>query len=336
MAREAGADLVLLAQHRRDQAETVLLQALRGGGVAALSAMPRQVVREGITWARPWLDAPRESIDAYVRRHRLRFIDDASNVDPRFARSRLRKAVWPALAAAFPEAEAALAASARRAQQESAALAELAAMDLAAVGDDEGSALDLVRWSALSVPRRALVLRAWLLQHQGRGADDSLVSRLLDEASIAMRPATWPAGGGRVRRYRGRLLWTPAGAPADTSSLPAHHLAIDRPGRHDAGPWGAFDVTVVAEGGVPPALLRHVELRPRAGAEQFQARPNATPRSLKKQFQSAAVPAWAREGPLVFAGGQLLYVPGLGLDARRLAPPGAEQWQLAWVRPAAP
>ena len=69
MALAQGIDLVLLAHHRRDQAETFLLQALRGGGVAGLSAMPVSIRREGVTWARPWLAMPREAIEAYVRRH---------------------------------------------------------------------------------------------------------------------------------------------------------------------------------------------------------------------------------------------------------------------------
>lgn len=357
MAREAGATLVLLAHHRRDQAETFLLQALRGGGAAGLAGMPAQVQREGLTWARPWLQQPREAVEAYVRRHRLRHVDDTSNADPRYARSRLRTQVWPALQAAFDDAEATLALAASRAQQEAACLAELAAADLAAVG--EGGALALPRWRALSDNRRALVLRAWLQQRQGRGAQERLVARLLAEVPAAATPATWQAVGGSVRRYRGRLLWLGAsesalavspsrpGARADGAAhahaqAPAHAtampqrlaLSIATPGRHDAGAWGAVEAGPVEAGGVPPHLLRHLELRPRGGAERFQSRPGTPPRSLKKQYQAAGVPAWERDGPLVYTGDRLLYVPGLGFDARCLAAPGAPQWRLAWIRPA--
>jgi tRNA(Ile)-lysidine synthase len=112
-------------------------------------------------------------------------------------------------------------------------------------------------------------------------------------------------------------------------------LGIRAPGRYDAGHWGELEVMPVDAGGVAPQLLQRLELRPRAGAERFQARPGITPRSLKKQFQAAGVPAWAREGPLVFTGDRLLYVPGLGIDARCLAPAGATpQWRLEWLRPA--
>jgi tRNA(Ile)-lysidine synthase len=337
MAHEAGATLVLLAHHRRDQAETFLLQALRGGGAQGLAGMPAQVERDGLTWARPWLQQPREAVEAYVRRHRVRYVDDASNADPRYARSRLRTQVWPALQAAFDDAETTLAHAARRAQQDAACLAELASSDLASVG--EGDTLALPRWRLLSPPRRALVLRAWLQLRQGRGAEERLVVRLLDEVPAATSPATWPAIGGTVRRYRGRLLWLAAQAPANRAGSPADGppsvpLSILTPGRHDAGPWGALEAGPVDAGGVPPQLLQHLELRPRRGAERFQSRPGSPPRSLKKQYQAAGVPAWAREGPLVYAGDRLLYVPGLGFDARCLAAPGAPQWRLAWIRAA--
>ncbi|MDQ6681196.1 MAG: tRNA lysidine(34) synthetase TilS, partial [Pseudomonadota bacterium] len=148
MALGHGTSLVLLAHHQRDQAETLLLQALRGSGVAGLAGMPRLVARDSVTWARPWLERPRDEIEAYVRRHRLTYIDDESNDEPRFDRNRLRLAVWPALVEAFPQAESSFADAAAWAQQAASALAELAALDLALVAPQAD--LDVARWSALS------------------------------------------------------------------------------------------------------------------------------------------------------------------------------------------
>lgn len=95
MALDEGATVVLLAHHERDQAETLLLQALRGAGVAGLAGMPQSIERHGITWVRPWLRQPRSAIEAYVRLHRLRHVDDDSNEHPRYARNRLRLEVCP-------------------------------------------------------------------------------------------------------------------------------------------------------------------------------------------------------------------------------------------------
>ena len=105
MARSAGADRLLLAHHRQDQAETFVLQAMRGAGVAGLSGMPHAIERDGITWVRPWLDQPREAIEAHVAAHGLSHIDDDSNTNERFARNRWRLSVWPGLQALFPQAE---------------------------------------------------------------------------------------------------------------------------------------------------------------------------------------------------------------------------------------
>lgn len=203
MAVEAGATLLLLAHHRRDQAETFVLQALRGGAPAGLSAMPRQILRDGITWARPWLDQPRQAIDTYVAAHRLRPIDDPSNADARLARNRLRLQVWPALAEAFAHAETSLAAAAQRAQESRAALDELAALDLAPLVDADG-ALAVAGWRALSAARQANALRAWWALQAGHSAPQAFVSRLLAEVP-AQGVARWTVGGGwtcLVRRGR--------------------------------------------------------------------------------------------------------------------------------------
>ena len=315
MAREERIDAVLLAHHRRDQAETVLLQALRGAGPAGLAAMPRAAERDGVWWLRPWLDRPRESIEAYLRRHRLRFVDDASNADGRFARSRLRERAWGALTQAFGDAEVALAAVARRAQQAQALLTEVAVGDLASSVDAVGR-LDVVRWRALSTARRVNALRAWLHAALDRGAPDTLVERLLAELPAAGQ-ARWPVDAAReLALYRGRLAVVPA--PAHRSG-PLEEQAVDlsRPGRHRLAGWhGTLEVTRVTGDGVGAALLQSCRVVARRGGEQWQAQPRGMPRSLKKQYQAAGVPPAQRGGPLVYAGEQLVFVPGLGLDAR--------------------
>jgi len=68
-----------------------------------------------------------------------------------------------------------------------------------------------------------------------------------------------------------------------------------------------------------------------SGGEQFQAGIGRPPRSLKKQFQAAAVPAWQRDGPLIYSGGQLVFVPGLGIDARVVGLPGQELVSFQWL-----
>lgn len=329
LALEEGVALVLLAHHRRDQAETLLLQALRGAGVAGLAGMPRQVERDGITWQRPWLDHGRAEIDAYVRRHRLKHIDDDSNAAPRYARNRLRLQVWPALEAAFPQAEATLADSATWAQQAAACLDDLARHDLLAI-ERPGDALDIAALAALASHRRTNVLRHWLRRRLGTAAPASLLERLERELGAGKSTARrWSTPAGELRCHRGRLVHVGSAAIVDAHA--EAQLRIERAGQYALPGWsGTLVVRRVKKGGVPFAWLAHLDLRPRGGAEQFQAGIGRPPRSLKKQFQAAGVPAWQRGGPLVYSGGQLVFVPGLGLDARVIALPGQAQASLEW------
>jgi tRNA(Ile)-lysidine synthase len=241
--------------------------------------------------------------------------------------------VWPSLVEAFPQAEATLADAAEWARQASACLDEMAAQDLATLADDAG--LDVPRWLALSPARRGNALRAWLRARTGRAAPASLVTRLMDELT-ATRSARWPIEGGVLRAYRGRLrheavhdtvheIAAAGEAPREST------LSIRRAGRYALPGWGgALDVERVKEGGVPLAWLAHVELRPRAGGERFQSGIGRPPRSLKKQYQAAGRPAWERDGPLVYSGGQLVFVPGLGIDARVIGLPGQPMVTLHW------
>ncbi len=213
MARGEGIDTILLAQHLKDQAETVMLQALRGAGAAGWAAMPASVLRDGVWWIRPWLQQPRSAIESYIRTHRLRHVDDESNADVRFARARLRQRVWPALLEAFPSAEQTLAQAAQRLHEAQVCCDELAAQDLqvSVSGLDGGSwqagRLRVGVWRQWSEQRRANVLRHWLVRVLPQGVPDSLVRRLVVELPQARGLSRWPAPGGELELVRGLLHW---------------------------------------------------------------------------------------------------------------------------------
>lgn len=358
MAREAGCGTVLLAHHRRDQAETFLLQALRGAGVAGLAAMARTSDRHGLVWLRPWLNQPREQIEDYVAQYDVPYVDDDSNIDGRFARNRLRLNVWPALQQAFGDAEQVLAQAAAHQADLLACLNDWLAERLPSMtrvidGADGLARQSLVvsHWSTWADGPRRELLRAWFRQATGRAMPASWVRRLhrevLDGASRRW-PLALPAQGhlgrldGELVLYRGLLTWRhrtdverDLGAPSHAGLAPLR-LRIDQPGRValPAG-WGELMVQTAACEGVPLAWLADCELALRQGGERFQLAPGRPARSLKKQYQMLGVPAWAREGPLVWVRGQLVFVPGLGVDARAWAEPGQAQVQLSWKPSAA-
>lgn len=335
MARRAGASMVLLAHHRRDQAETVLLQLLRGGGPAGLAAMPRTAERNGVVWARPWLEMPRTAVEAYVQAWQLGVVDDASNRDLRYARSRLRTAVWPALVAAFPDAELALTRAAQQAAAAAAVLDEVAAQDLTAlVAHDDARALDQASWCSLGPARRELALRAWLRKHapDPSVARHTLLARLANELPSATT-ACWPMNATHeLRLYRGRLrvgsrLPAPTAVQIAPCAIDWRHL-----GPHRLPAWGGTLVLrPVDEGGVPVSLLAAAVLRARRPGDCFQSGPGRPVRALKKQFQAACQPAWLRQAPVLATAEALVFVPGLGLDARAAAAPGQPRCVIDWV-----
>ena len=333
MARAHGAHHVLLAHHRGDQAETVFLQALRGAGPAGLAAMPSTTERDGLVWLRPWLLQPRTAVEAYVKRWRLSHIDDGSNQDAKFDRNRLRLSVWPELIQGFPNAEQALCEVARQAASADAFIREMAALLLAPMLHADG--LDAQAWRQLSVVQRHWVLRHWLTPLVPSGLGHAALTRLEREALTA-DAGRWPLGGGQeLRLYRGRFslaLRCEPGSGASVAGLPAVPWpATAAPGEWCLPQWGGTLVwRPVNHGGVSVAVLLGARLRARTGGERFQQGPNRPTRPLKKQYQALGVPEWARHGPLVWQGERLLFVSGLGMDARCWATEGEPQLVLQW------
>ena len=171
LCAEYGVAALLLAHHRQDQAETVLLRLLRGTGVSGLAAMRADAQRGGMRLLRPWLEVERAELlavtQAYEQRTGWAAVQDPSNTDPTYARGALRSALAPVLNTYWPAWCQTLVRHAKQAGEANEVLAEVAALDLAALDvKSEDQSFSLFAWRALSAARQALVVRHWL-QEQG-------------------------------------------------------------------------------------------------------------------------------------------------------------------------
>ena len=202
---EAG-ELLLTAHHQDDQLETVLLQLLRGAGVAGLAAMPAVMPFSQGLLCRPLLEVRRAELVHWVERRGLPCIEDPANADERFDRNYLRHKVLPALEARFRGAAAAVARSARHAAEAQQLIGELAAADVARCAD--GATLSAAALRRLPLPRRRNALRAWI---RAAGHTPPDTRRLAEIAGplLAARPDAHPRvewACVQVRRHAGRLL----------------------------------------------------------------------------------------------------------------------------------
>ena len=160
-------DAVLTAHHLDDQAETVLLQLLRGSGPAGLAAMPGFRPLGASLHLRPFLALPRCILVDYARVHKLHWVEDPSNRCDRYQRNYVRNQVWPTIALRWPTANASLARAAQNGAEASALNASLAAIDSELVLGANGC-IDLAALARLEYLRQKNVLRHWLRKAAGK------------------------------------------------------------------------------------------------------------------------------------------------------------------------
>lgn len=331
LCAEANASILLTAHHQDDQAETVLLQLMRGAGVDGLAAMP--MVRAGaVTLLRPWIDTPRSEIERYANAHALTWVEDPSNEDARYARNALRP-LLTGMAEHFPAYRETLARSAAHLADAAALIDEIAQADLARMVSSEG--LSVTALMALSAPRQRAVLRAWLARDGMRAVSarrlDDLRTQLIDAREDGALCIDLPAA--RVRRYRGWAFIEPAQA-APIQMAGSNVITFDPTWRIaqrvEVAGWGGALVFSPTDEGIAARILQApLSLEPRRGGERIVLRPQGPSRALKQAYQEAGIPSWKRaQLPLLYAGGTLVFAAGLGID-RALAGRGAA-WDIAW------
>jgi tRNA(Ile)-lysidine synthase len=322
-------ECLLTAHHRLDQAETLLLQALRGAGVKGMSAMP--VCRAfGAGWhVRPVLDVPhRELLQWGVHLENRKSIDPM-NEDLRFDRAYLRKTIWPLIETRWPGADIALSRSARHMAEAQELLDKAAAADVARLRD--GDALSVPALRALPQANRINAIRAWLSE---AGVEAPPAARLAEalrqvfDADADHQPAiVW--GNKALRRYRQRLFLTAADCPRleearAWDTVPGSTIML-------GANLGSLTWSAQRGGIAAHALPRAVIVRRRDGGETLKPAPTARTQTVQHLCQSQGVLPWMRDAlPLVFAGEELIAVADLWVDARWCAAPDAPGLKVAW------
>lgn len=323
---EQRTDFVVLAQHLDDQAETLLLQLLRGAGAKGLSAMAelsdRHVgaglpaisadSRASPLLLRPLLDVPRRLILDYAALRGLHWVEDESNEDISYDRNFLRHLVLPELEKRFPGYRVTFARASRNLAESAQLSDDLARMDRAIAVANGNLRVDALR--SLSGARARNLLRYWLAESgipmPSAGRLENLLQQLCsarDDAQVRIS-----LGGVVIRRYRGEVHLekkTPAPQP-ELALTWAFQDELELP---DSGGRLLFERTTGQGLSLARLTAAPVTIRLRQGGERLRPDCLRPTRSLKNLLQEAGMPPWQRQRvPLLFSGEKLVFVPGIG------------------------
>jgi tRNA(Ile)-lysidine synthase len=288
--------VLALAHQLDDQAETVLMNLLRGAGARGASGIPAMRRLQGKLLVRPLLDVPREAIVDYARRHGLAWIEDETNALEDLTRNFVRRRIGPLLAERYPRGREALARAARHFSR-----SELDAQKL---------------------------VRAFLAGKGLRAPSEAKLAEMVRQLAGGKNGALIEHDGARWRLYRGELR---AANEAQAPFAPVRWRGEPRIAVPALG--GEVLFRRVRGAGIDASAVKNgaMTIRLRSGGERLQPHALRPRRTLKNLFQEAAIPAWRRERlPLLFDGEALVWAPGLGVDVRYQAKKGRAGWLPQW------
>jgi tRNA(Ile)-lysidine synthase len=322
-------EVLLTAHHQDDQLETVLLQLLRGAGIAGLAAVAEVAPFARGRVVRPLLTCSRASLEEWARRHRLSWVEDDSNADERYDRNYLRHTVVPLIRERWPGAGQALSRAARHAAEARRLLDSLALVDVerAAVGPS----LSAQRLRALEPDRRRNALRFWITR-AGFIVPDT---RRLEEIAGPLLAARFDANpqvrwNATVVERHADVLSIRKDAAAEKAFVAALDASLAIAAPEQIWRWREsprFELTAPFVGTLSLVRDRHgpfdldllpevLSVQARRGGEALRPAPGARTRKLKTLLQEAKLPPAERERlPLICAGGKLIAVADRWLDA---------------------
>lgn len=313
---ESG-DWLLTAHHAGDQAETLLMNLMRGSGVSGLAGIgERQPFARG-QLVRPLLGCLPHEIAGYAATYGLVWVEDPSNDTLMFDRNFLRRQVVPLLESRWPAAVLRMARSAALCGEAAELLEAQAAVDLAQAGT--ATRLSIRAMVRLAGPRQRTLLR-YAVKSAGL---PPVPARQLQQILAVLLPARPDAAplvqwtGAAARRYRQHLYFLPQ--PQSAPSPPGSLLFPDRPLDLGVG-YGQLSLsTGNGSGGIDRALAaRGLAVRFRQGGETLQPYGHECTHTLKKLLQQKSIVPWMRPCiPLLYAADELVAVADLWISANR-------------------
>jgi tRNA(Ile)-lysidine synthase len=316
-------DLVVLAHHEDDQAETFLLQLIRGAGVKGLSSMAHFDDTRRL-W-RPLLNTSRIDIETYAKKHKLKWIEDESNQNIDFDRNFMRSKVLPILKSRFNHIIKVISRSSSHLAEAQHLLDDLAQIDLKShlKSNNYKHKLNVKTLDKLSNARAKNVLRYWLEINAQLMPSKDLLDELLRQVLTAKKDATIKIQLSKfyeIRRYQDEIYIVPK-----NKNIQKKYEMI----------WAGESEIILPNGqklkfkkvkgrGINLKFLRDqkLKIRNRQGGESFKPDSKRPTKKIKQLLQESDLPPWEREFfPMIFVGDEVACVPNFGIDQKYQADP---------------
>ena len=325
---------LLLAHHRDDQMETLLLRLIRGSGSRGLSCIPRSRVLGTSRLLRPLLDIDREELQSYAESEQLNWVADHSNEDEGFDRNYCRHSLLPLIEKRWAGYRESWSKSIVLASESEALSQELAALDLAEIIAESESVVSREKLLAFSEPRRRNVLRYWLADLGAKELGWNQL-RQLSNGVLLGSSGQFIAEDFQVLCFRERVFVLASQemerglVNVDLSS----EQRLPNAGELMLPENGQLRFRETLGGGICAEKLSSLSIRYRRGGEvcRLAGRPI---KRLKKILQESEVPPWLRSRiPLLYDGEDLVYIPGIGVSEEIAAKVGEPGCIIDWEPP---
>ena len=308
-------DLIVLAHHADDQAETFLLQLIRGAGVKGLSSMAHFDVTKKL-W-RPLLNQPKSDIENYAKQHKLKWIEDESNFNVDFDRNFIRSKVLPILKNRFSHIIKVISRSSTHLAEAQHLLDDLAKIDLKNYlkSDNYKYKLQVKTLNKLPFVRAKNVLRYWLEINDQLMPSKDLLEELLRQVLTAKKDATLKieiSKDHEIRRYKDEIYIV----QKNQNEQKKYEIIWDGESKINLPNGSKLTFKKVKGRGILLSKLKNKKLMitNRQGKQSLKLDSNRPTKTLKNLFQEAHIPPWIRvNSPLIFIGQDLAFVPYLGM-----------------------